>query len=62
MPRDSKECRLHALACARLAQTSVTPQAREQFANLAHTWLKIAADFEQAQAFLEDEEDAERAA
>jgi hypothetical protein len=52
MPGDPKECRQHALACVRLAQTSASPQAREQFANLAHTWLRLAAELEQAQALL----------
>ena len=52
MPGDPKECRQHALTCVRLAQTSASPQAREQFASLANTWLKLADDLEQAQAFL----------
>ena len=39
MPGDPKECRQHALACVRLAQTSASPQAREEFANLARTWI-----------------------
>ena len=34
MPGDPKECRQHALACVRLAQTSASPQAREEFANV----------------------------
>jgi hypothetical protein len=60
MPGDPQECRQHALTCARLAQTSASPQAREQFANLAHTWLRLAAELEQAQAFLDAlDDDAE---
>ena len=35
MPGDPKECRRHALTCVRLAQTSPSPQARQQFADLA---------------------------
>jgi hypothetical protein len=52
MPGDPKECRQHALACVRLAQTSAFPQAREQFANLARTWIRLADDLERSQALL----------
>jgi hypothetical protein len=41
MPGDPRECRQHALTCVRLAQTSASPQAREQFASLANTWLRL---------------------
>ena len=61
MPGDPKECRQHALNCVRLAQTSSTPQTREEFASLANTWLRLAADLERAQVFLDAlDEDAER--
>ena len=52
MPGDSRECRQHALNCVRLAQTAATPQSREDFANLAQTWVRLAEDLERAQAFL----------
>jgi hypothetical protein len=52
MPGNPKECRLHALECARLAQTSATQEDREHFAQLARTWLKLAEDIEQSQAFI----------
>jgi hypothetical protein len=52
MPGDPKECRQHALACVRLAQTSSTPQSREQFANLARTWIRLADDLERTQALV----------
>ena len=58
MPGDPKECRQHALNCVRLAQTSSTPQAIEEFASLANTWLRLAADLEQARAFLDPMDDA----
>ena len=48
MPGDPKECRQHALACVRLAQTSAAPQAREQFASLARTWIRLADDVVEA--------------
>ena len=53
MPGDPKECRQHALICVRLAQTSASPQAREQFADLARTWIKLADDLERTLAFLD---------
>jgi hypothetical protein len=59
MPGDPKECRQHALNCVRLAQTSSTPQAREQFASLANTWLRLATELEQARALLDAMDDAD---
>ena len=44
MPLDSQECRRQALACVRLAQTSLSPQARRTYAEMARTWLTIAGD------------------
>ena len=57
MPGDPKECRQHALNCVRLAQTSASPQAREHFANLARTWIRLADELETTQAFLAALED-----
>jgi len=59
MPGDPQEWRQHALTCVRLAQTSASPQAREQFASLANTWLRLASDLEQARAFLDMMDDAD---
>jgi hypothetical protein len=59
MPGDPKECRQHALACVRLAQTSATPQTREQFANLARTWIRLADDLERTLAILEADDETE---
>ena len=59
MPGDPRECREQALTCVRLAQTSSTPQAREEFASLANTWLRLAAALEQARAFLDPMDDAD---
>ena len=44
MPLDPQECRRQALACVRLAQTSLSPQARRTYAEMARTWLTIAGD------------------
>jgi hypothetical protein len=52
MPGDPKECRQHALNCVRLAQTSSSQQARDQFANLARTWIRLADEIESTDAFL----------
>ena len=52
MPGDPKECRQHALNCVRLAQTSPSQQARDQFANLARTWIRLADEIESTEAFL----------
>jgi hypothetical protein len=57
MPGDFKECRQHALTCMRLAQTSVSPHAREHFAGLARTWIRLANDLEKSQAFLDTLDD-----
>ena len=58
MPGDPQECRQHALTCVRLAQTSASPQARERFANLARTWIRLADELERTLAFIDalDEE------
>ena len=50
MPLDPQECRRQALACVRLAQTSISPQARLHYANLAKTWLTLAGDLDDRNA------------
>ena len=63
MPGDPKECRQHALNCVQLAKTAASPQAREEFANLARTWIRLADDLERTVAFLDvlkDETEPER--
>jgi hypothetical protein len=59
MPGDPKECRRHALTCARLAQTATSPQAREELARLASTWIKLAEDLERTLALIEEIDDEE---
>jgi hypothetical protein len=54
MPGNPEECRLHALTCVRLAQTSVTRQARDHFAKLARTWIRLAEDLERSRALLDE--------
>jgi hypothetical protein len=52
MPGNPEECRQHALACARLAQTCATREARDHYAKLARTCIKLAEDIEIGRAFL----------
>ena len=42
MPGDPKECRQHALNCVQLAKTAELPEARDSFAHLARTWIRLA--------------------
>jgi hypothetical protein len=56
MPGNPEECRLHALNCVRLAQTSATPQGRNHFAKLARTWIRLAEDLERSRTFLDEDE------
>ncbi len=65
MPGNPKECRRHALTCMQLAQTAQSPEAREHFAELSQTWLRLAGDIESSQALvdlLNDFEEPERRA
>jgi hypothetical protein len=59
MPGNPVECRQHALHCVRLAQTSATPQARDHFAKLARSWIRLAQDLERALAFLNEDDETE---
>ena len=49
---DPKECRQHALNCVHLADGASTPEMRDHFAKLARTWIKLADELEQSEAFL----------
>jgi hypothetical protein len=61
MPGDPKECRQHARRCAELASAATTQEAREQFLSLQMSWIRLAADLENAKAFIAamDEMDAD---
>ena len=52
MPGDPQECRLNALRCLTLARRARRPEARQNFAALAETWTKLAAELESDQALL----------
>ena len=47
-----KECRQHALNCVLEAKAAKTLEARESFANLARSWIKLAEELERTQALL----------
>jgi hypothetical protein len=53
MPGDPKECREHAKACAELAKLATTPEARQQFLSLQMSWIRLAADLDNAEAFID---------
>jgi hypothetical protein len=57
---NTKECRKHALACLRPEQTSGSQHAREQLANLAKTWLKLAGDLQALHVMRLEEPEARR--
>ncbi|MGB0056827.1 MAG: hypothetical protein WBQ20_08720 [Methyloceanibacter sp.] len=52
MPGDPKECRQHARRCAELAAVATTPEAREQFLSLQLSWIRLAADLDNAQTLI----------
>jgi hypothetical protein len=47
------ECRRNALACVQLSQASPSPEAKEHFAELARTWLRLAGDLKSGQALVD---------
>ena len=51
MPGDPKECRQHALNCVHLTKSASTQELRNHFAKLARTWIKLADELEQTNAF-----------
>ena len=53
MPGDPKECREHAKCCLELAQSAPSLIAKLRYEGLAHTWLRLASDLEQANALVE---------
>jgi hypothetical protein len=53
MPGDPKECRAHALRCKEHAETSLTPDARRQFFELAEMWRTLAANLEADQDIID---------
>ena len=52
MPGHPKECREHAKRCAD-AKAATTPEARDQFLSLQMSWIRLAADLDNANAFID---------
>jgi hypothetical protein len=52
MPGDPTTCREHARRCAELAALVSTSEEREHFRSLETTWIRVAAELENAEAFL----------
>ena len=53
MTGSPKECRAHAMACSRLAETLPDGRSRQMFAAIAKSWLELATDVENSQALLD---------
>ena len=49
---DPRACREQAQRCADLASRAATPEDAEHFASLAKSWIRLAAEIDGAQAFL----------
>ena len=52
MPGDPKTCREHARRCAELAALAATPVEQEHQLSLESAWIRVAAELESAEAFL----------
>jgi hypothetical protein len=53
MAGDPKECLEHAERCSELSRSLPDKRVRQTFAELAEFWLRLAAEFEDTQAFLD---------
>jgi hypothetical protein len=53
MSDDPKECREHARKCAELARHAASIEARDHFASLHTSWLRLAAEIECGQSLLD---------
>ncbi|MGB9043654.1 MAG: hypothetical protein WCC81_14420 [Pseudolabrys sp.] len=57
MPISPEVYRQKARECARLARTSATPKARDNFAKLARTWIRLADELERNPSSLDEQLD-----
>jgi hypothetical protein len=53
MPGDPKEYREYAKRCLKIAQETTNPALRASLEEIAHHWLRLAADFEATKPLLE---------
>ena len=61
MSNNPRECLEQARYCADLACTGATPEDREYFASLAKSWIRLAGELEDAQAFSDEPKHSEAA-
>jgi hypothetical protein len=52
VPGDPRACREHARRYAELATLAAAPEARDHFLSLEKSWIRLAAELESAEAFL----------
>ena len=52
-PGDPKQCRAYALQCSELADRAKDPKKQKAFDRLALSWVRLAAELDSAQSFLE---------
>jgi hypothetical protein len=53
MPGDPRVCREHARNCAELARHAASTEARDHFASLHNSWLRLAAEIESGESLLD---------
>jgi hypothetical protein len=53
VPGDPQQCRRHARNCIELAEHATSSEGRATLKNLADHWIKLAAELESAQTFLD---------
>lgn len=53
MPGDPNQCRMQAARCLALSRRAWLPEVKDNFAELAQTWRKLAAETEADQALFE---------
>ena len=59
---DPRECREHAQQCLELAASAKALITALRFEGLAHSWLRLAEDIEQAQTLLERDTELQKTA
>ena len=59
MPGDPRVCLEHARRCAELAVLAATPEEQEHLLSLESTWIRFAAEFNSAEAFLKTMDEIE---
>ena len=55
MPGDPKQCRLHAMRCAKLAKNAKTQQLKVTLLDLSRDWVKLADSLEMSRSILDED-------